>query len=232
MFISVVQKESQMNNKNGLIIIVTAFFITSNIRASLSVQPAKFSESVAPGKTKTVQLLITNLGPAASLGYTINSTANWLNITPTSGTVTVNQTATVDVTLNAANLIPGKYTSSITVGDPHHGPITVPVELNVSTTTDVKDIKEKVPQDFILYQNYPNPFNPSTQIMFQVPESQNVEIKVYDIIGNEITTLAAGIVSAGIHSVKFEGGMLSSGIYFYTLRANNYSLTKKMVLTK
>jgi hypothetical protein len=83
---------------------------------------------------------------------------------------------------------------------------------------------------FMLYQNYPNPFNPSTMISYYVPQNQNVEIKVFDIIGNEITTLVEGFKSAGFHSVEFTRGNLSSGTYFYRLKAGNTILTKKIIL--
>ncbi|MFH0735439.1 MAG: T9SS type A sorting domain-containing protein [bacterium] len=90
---------------------------------------------------------------------------------------------------------------------------------------------------FALNQNYPNPFNPSTTINFSIPNSGNVELIVYDILGKEITTLINEELSAGTHSVQFNGSSvkntLSSGIYFYSIKYNGVNtLTKKMILAK
>jgi hypothetical protein len=94
-----------------------------------------------------------------------------------------------------------------------------------------------LPNEFKLYQNYPNPFNPTTKIKFQVPsnvkgEMSNVKLKIYDILGNEITTLVNEAISTGTYEVEFDGSDLSSGIYFYQLVAGKYSTTKKMLLMK
>ena len=88
------------------------------------------------------------------------------------------------------------------------------------------------PSDFVLYQNYPNPFNPSTVIKYNIPYSTNVLLKVYDIIGNEIVTLAEGIKNAGSYETVFNASKLASGIYFYKLIAGDIVQTKKMILIR
>ena len=103
----------------------------------------------------------------------------------------------------------------------------------------------ELPTEFSLSQNYPNPFNPSTQIRFAIPqdargETQDVILKVYDILGNELVTLVNEKLSAGEYEVEFDGDGLTSGIYFYQLRTGNFSTssgqsfieTKKMLLIK
>jgi peptidoglycan/xylan/chitin deacetylase (PgdA/CDA1 family) len=85
---------------------------------------------------------------------------------------------------------------------------------------------------FILKQNYPNPFNPVTEIKFHLPEKSNIAIKVYDILGNEISVLAKGESEMGDHSVLFDGKSLPSGIYIYTLQAGKNIYSKKMVLLR
>jgi hypothetical protein len=97
--------------------------------------------------------------------------------------------------------------------------------------------EETLPEDFVLYQNYPNPFNPSTKIKFSIPavgiqHAVSVQLKVYDIIGNELTTLVNGEKPAGEYEVKFNAKNLSSGIYFYQLRTGKFIQTKKMLLIK
>jgi hypothetical protein len=86
--------------------------------------------------------------------------------------------------------------------------------------------------DFSLEQNYPNPFNPSTLIRFNLPASSNVKLVITDVLGNIVQTLVDGFVSAGRHTALFKGEGLSSGIYFYTLIADNLKISKKMTLLK
>jgi hypothetical protein len=93
------------------------------------------------------------------------------------------------------------------------------------------------PIEFALEQNYPNPFNPSTTINYSIPEAGNVELKVYDILGNEVATLVNEYKSEGKYEVEFnshsgEVRNLTSGVYIYTLRTGNYIQTKKMLLLK
>lgn len=92
--------------------------------------------------------------------------------------------------------------------------------------------KELFVNEFRIEQNYPNPFNPSTKISFNVPQESFVKVKVYDIIGNEITTLVNEVKSAGYYEVEFVAENLSSGIYIYQLRANDFIQTKKMILLR
>lgn len=102
------------------------------------------------------------------------------------------------------------------------------------TSFTIVDVKEKfdIPKTFGLKQNYPNPFNPSTTIEFQIPTFCFVSLKIYDILGREVKTLFFGEKPAGIYKTKFDGGSLSSGIYFYQLKAGNDIETKKMILEK
>ena len=90
-----------------------------------------------------------------------------------------------------------------------------------------------LPDEFILFQNFPNPFNPATKIKYQIPTAQvSVQIKVYDILGNEIATLVNEEKSAGTYEIEFDALRLSSGIYFYRMIAGNYSEIKKMILIR
>ncbi len=89
-----------------------------------------------------------------------------------------------------------------------------------------------IPQEIFLYQNYPNPFNPYTNIKFAIPHYGKVTLRVYDLLGREISVLLNDYLDAGIHEVIFNGNNLSSGIYFYKLTMNNYSVSKKLVLLK
>jgi hypothetical protein len=85
---------------------------------------------------------------------------------------------------------------------------------------------------YSLSQNYPNPFNPSTSIKFEIPQSTFVKIIVYDVLGEEVATLLNEEKIAGTYEVNFNVKNLSSGIYFYTIYAGEFTSTKKMVLMK
>jgi hypothetical protein len=103
----------------------------------------------------------------------------------------------------------------------------------------VKDVTSAAPANFNLAQNYPNPFNPSTNIKYTIPnvslsgvEGSRVQLKVYDMLGNEVATLVNESKPAGTYEVEFNASNLSSGIYFYKLQSGNFVETKKMVLMK
>src|SRR3989339_25110 len=95
---------------------------------------------------------------------------------------------------------------------------------------------KKIPIEFALEQNYPNPFNPSTVIKFGIPERTNVLIKIYDLLGNEVTALLNQEMDAGWYELEFQSALgnkpLASGIYFYQLKAGNFVQTRKMILSK
>jgi hypothetical protein len=98
--------------------------------------------------------------------------------------------------------------------------------------SNVVDIDVHVPASFALHQNYPNPFNPSTKIKYQIPQTSQVQIKVFDVLGNEIETLVNEEEPAGNYEVTWDAANHTSGIYFYKLQSGNFVETKKMVLTK
>jgi len=94
-----------------------------------------------------------------------------------------------------------------------------------------------LPTEFALAQNYPNPFNPTTEINFDLPKNAHVELNVFNILGQSVTTLVSGEMPAGSHQVSWngtdsDGGSVASGIYFYRISAGDYSSSKKMMLLK
>ena len=96
---------------------------------------------------------------------------------------------------------------------------------------DVQD-EIKTPIKFELSQNYPNPFNPATKIKYQIPETEKVTLKIFDVLGNEISTLVNEEKPAGKYEADFIGNTLTSGIYFYQLKTGNFIEMKKMILLK
>lgn len=93
-------------------------------------------------------------------------------------------------------------------------------------------VNDNIPGEYMLMQNYPNPFNPSTTIAYQIPEDSFVSLKVYDILGKEVADLKNEFQSSGSYSVVFNAKELSSGVYFYSLKAGDYSKTNKLLLQK
>ncbi|MCY7361277.1 MAG: T9SS type A sorting domain-containing protein [Ignavibacteria bacterium] len=90
-----------------------------------------------------------------------------------------------------------------------------------------------IAEDYNLSQNYPNPFNPVTNINFSISRSEILSLKVYDLLGNEVANLVNNEkLATGKYKIEFYGNNFSSGIYYYTLRTNNFSDTKKMILLK
>jgi len=100
-----------------------------------------------------------------------------------------------------------------------------------SVITSVKN-KNELPTHFILYQNYPNPFNPSTRIKYSISKGSFVTLKVYDILGKEITTLVNEEKPYGNYEVIYDGSNLTSGVYFYKMQAGSFIDTKKFILIK
>lgn len=100
--------------------------------------------------------------------------------------------------------------------------------------TPVFENNSNVPENFKLYQNYPNPFNPSTRINYELRITNYVTLKVYDLNGKEVTTLINKKQPAGSYTISFDAAKynLSSGIYFYSLKTNKFTDTKKMILVK
>jgi hypothetical protein len=97
--------------------------------------------------------------------------------------------------------------------------------------TDVKKVDE-LPQGFSLSQNYPNPFNPTTEIQFAIPAQSNVELKVFNLLGQEVATLVNTSMAPGTYTVDFNASKLASGTYLYRLKAGEFVQVNKMVLMK
>jgi hypothetical protein len=112
-------------------------------------------------------------------------------------------------------------TDGSVLGDPNWWGITLAVAPQTGT-----------PQTYALSQNYPNPFNPSTKIDFTIPASSQVELKVFNVLGQEVASLVNGTLTAGSHTVTFDASRLASGVYLYKISAGSFVSTRKMVLLK
>ncbi len=109
--------------------------------------------------------------------------------------------------------------------------------VSYDVATSVKDFIETVPREFHLFQNFPNPFNPSTNIRFALPEASHVLLSVFNIVGENVRTIIDNKYAAGDYSVRWDGkdnngNSVSSGLYLYQLKVNNFTLVKRMSLLK
>ena len=146
-----------------------------------------------------------------------------------------------------------KLIENITQGEETEGVFTFDVDYNIGTTeadtieffiTDNKSVyltkqfilQYSLPTEYKLEQNYPNPFNPTTKIRFSIPNvgswlAQTV-LKIYDILGNEVTTLVNEQKEPGYYEVDFNASQFASGVYIYRLQSGSYVSTKKMLMLK
>jgi hypothetical protein len=183
-------------------------------------------------KIKAVALLSENLSheysPLGLIGYKVYCYGNLITTVPS------NQTS-----YTHTNLIPGSYCYTITgLYDEGESDST---NRECTTITNVESYTNEYPTIFVLSNNYPNPFNPATNIKYQIPEISFVTIKIYDLLGNEMSTLVSDEKPAGYYEIEFDATTLPSGIYFYRLQAvptgrqgsgQSFVETKKMILLK
>jgi len=109
--------------------------------------------------------------------------------------------------------------------------------VSVSTVTASADDVITLPAEFALFQNYPNPFNPSTQISFDIPSSDFISLRIYDLLGKSVRTLANKVINPGRYTFEWDGKDylnedVASGVYFYELRGENFISRKKMLLIR
>jgi hypothetical protein len=131
-------------------------------------------------------------------------------------------------------LIGGQNSTEWRSGDA--GSVTFLADLDAFAVS-IDQIGTEIPAGFMLSQNFPNPFNPQTRIEFSIPQSQQVHLAVYNLLGQQVATLVNGVVSAGSHAVSWDGRsasgqVLPSGVYIYQMRAGNVVQSKTMTFIK
>ncbi|MGB5106845.1 MAG: T9SS type A sorting domain-containing protein [Candidatus Zixiibacteriota bacterium] len=187
------------------------------------------------------QVNISNASPSGiSFAWGAVETTPWLSLTPSSGTAP----STVDFNIDATGLLPGEYAAQVIfkqaagletgIDDDQD---TVDVILFVDFSTDVDDIGGSLPTTFSLEQNFPNPFNPTTSIEFNLPKASYVNLSVFNILGQKVTELVNTTLSAGNKRIEWNGmdqngRTVESGVYFYKISAEEFSMTRKMMMIK
>lgn len=105
-------------------------------------------------------------------------------------------------------------------------------KFKVVTDVEEEENINSIPTTYSVSQNYPNPFNPTTTINFELPQTSNVRLSIYNILGQEVVTLVNDIVTAGSHSVNWNAVNMPSGVYIYRIESGSFSVSKKMTLLK
>ncbi len=199
------------------------------------------ADHVPPGGTSVNYVEIPMMG---NYSGTVTYSAS-VSPSPSPGSITLNflpsnvktLTGTPDsIGLNAvttANVPANTYTVTVT-GAENGGPRTHTrsYTIQVGSFTGLHNNNGEIPKVYSLYQNYPNPFNPSTQIEYALPKQSLVSIKIFDILGREVSNLVNEVKPAGSYQVTFNASNLPSGIYYYKINAGEFSDVKKMILIK
>ena len=162
----------------------------------------------------------------------------WMYASPTGGFALPSDAFHGNIVFDARGLDIGQYTGQLNISsnDPDEPTVVVPCTLNVGPV-GVEESSDNLPTSFSLMQNYPNPFNPSTQISFALPRQSEVNLAVYDLLGRQVKILASGRMNAGVHTVVWDGTdqtgkTVTSGVYFYSIKAGDNTEIRRMVLMK
>ncbi|HEY3295324.1 MAG TPA: C25 family cysteine peptidase [bacterium] len=165
-----------------------------------------------------------------------NST--WMHLVPSTGTVAGTGSQDVQITFDPTILRNDTYHVNLRVSSAvYDSTIIVPVTLVVNRITAVEKPARQIPAEFALRQNYPNPFNPTTQIAFDLPKAEHVRLDVFNSLGQHITTLLDETRAAASYAVTWDGRTaggadVSSGVYFYQVRAGSFTAVNKMLLMR
>lgn len=185
--------------------------------------PVELSAFTANVNGNSVSLNWSTATETNNQGYEINRVINGkvTNIGFVKGKGTSTQINNYSFTDN--NLAAGKYSYQLK-------------QIDFDGSYNIYNLNSEViigtPVSYSLSQNYPNPFNPATQIKYSIPENGFVTLKVYNILGKEVATLVNENKTAGDYSINFSAKNLSSGVYFYSIKAGNFTQTKKMTILK
>jgi hypothetical protein len=156
--------------------------------------------------------------------------AEWITLKPLHHRLMPGETTDIPIQLSSKLLNCDSYDAKIVIesNDNDRAKVEIPVYLNVNPTN--VDHVHNIPKKFELFQNYPNPFNPVTTINYQLPKTTNVELTIYNSIGQKVVKLVDEHKQAGYHFVNWDAKEMASGLYFYRIKAGEFEQVRKMLL--
>jgi len=167
------------------------------------------------------------------------SRATWASVSPMGGVLSGQSSADVYLTMVTHNFPEGEFWACLQIesNDPDEGIYVLPIHMTVSAVTGMQDATAEIPKKFQLYQNSPNPFNPTTAIAFDLPKISQVQLVIYNMLGQKVKTLVNGTQEPRQYKILWDGTneqgeKVASGIYIYQLRTDEMVATKKMILMK
>jgi hypothetical protein len=155
----------------------------------------------------------------------------WLSTSATQGVIAPHDSQNVQIRVHPGPLAAGDYRARLKLSGNIASTMYIPVTLHATGPVSVGEYSG-IPTEFTLDQNFPNPFNPATVIRYGLPHAAQVTLRIYNMLGQVVATLATEVQNAGYHRVEFNGASLASGVYFYRLEAGNFVATKKLLLLK
>ena len=187
-------------------------------------------------------ILVKNLGQRDDLYYRVDEydiaadslkDYGWMTAAPAADTIAAGEEQKIVIIFNAAGLKGAmSYAGGLQLknNDLRSPVIQIPVTMQVNVVDGIAH--DRIARVFDLQQNYPNPFNPATTIRYSIPVASDVELTIYNLAGQKISTLVREHQPHGNYAVNFDGAGLASGMYIYHLRAGNFVQTRKMILLK
>jgi len=157
---------------------------------------------------------------------------NWLSINPSFGTINPGETQSIQIRLDMTNIDDTINVLEAEVDLLSNSADNPSIDVHVDLQVGIEGEEGLLPSTYNLEQNYPNPFNSRTIIDFALPKTADVDLSVYNLLGQRVATLVSGKMIAGYHRVNWDARSISSGIYFIKIKAEDYTKTKKMLLLK
>jgi hypothetical protein len=172
-----------------------------------------------------------------NLAIKFSALPEWATVTPSAGSIPAGGSADLTVNLDSSGLSLGVHTGMVRILSNDLANPEVQVPLTMTVQDYISGVENQLPTLLALSQNVPNPFNPSTKISFALPTRGLVDLRVFDVRGALVRTLATGELDAGMHDYMWtglsdEGVQVPSGVYFYRLRTAEGDITRSMTLVK
>jgi hypothetical protein len=201
------------------------------IWTTLTAEPEQvLIEAAFPDSVFTQTVVVRSIGNTAIEGIIASLSVGatfWIETAPADR---IPAYGTDSLVIAFSSSINGVFLDTLLIGEDRGGLLRIPLSTDVAS--GLTEAGSTIPGQYFLSQNYPNPFNPTTEISYDIPIAGYVSLRVYDVLGREISVLMNGYSEAGTHRASFNGDELGSGVYFARLDAGGYAQTRKLMLLK